>query len=107
MFGTLIKDTGLERIERTMVSSPYQQQKNDNKSMNMNGMIIDLVVVVVANTLSSKRHLILVLLRRYIHEYIDDQKLYGLDMLNISFITSIIIHKLYHHVDIHPCILSV
>jgi hypothetical protein len=36
MFGTLIKGIGLEKIEKTMVSSPYQQQKN-NKGMNMNG----------------------------------------------------------------------
>ena len=35
MFGTLIKGTGLERIEKTLVSS----QKN-NKGMNMNGMSI-------------------------------------------------------------------
>jgi hypothetical protein len=34
MFGTLIKGTGLERIEKTLVSS----QKNNNKGMNMNGM---------------------------------------------------------------------
>jgi hypothetical protein len=32
MFGTLIKGTGLEKIEKTL-----PQQKN-NKSMNMNGM---------------------------------------------------------------------
>jgi hypothetical protein len=38
MFGTLIKGTGLERIEKTLVSS--QQQKNNNKAMNMNGMTI-------------------------------------------------------------------
>jgi hypothetical protein len=37
MFGTLIKGTGLERIEKTLASSP-QQQKNNNKGMNMNGM---------------------------------------------------------------------
>ena len=34
MFGTLIKGTGLEKIEKTLVSSPPQQQKN-SKSMNM------------------------------------------------------------------------
>ena len=38
MFGTLIKGTGLERIEKTLVSSQQQQQKNNNKGMNMNGM---------------------------------------------------------------------
>ncbi|MFL6404608.1 MAG: hypothetical protein ACJ71M_14165, partial [Nitrososphaeraceae archaeon] len=39
MFGTLIKGTGLERIEKTLVSSsPQQQQKSNNKGMNMNGM---------------------------------------------------------------------
>jgi hypothetical protein len=37
MFGTLISGTGLDRIEKTLVSSP-QQQKNNNKGMNMNGM---------------------------------------------------------------------
>ena len=37
MFGTLIKGTGLEKIEKTLVSSLPQQQKN-SKSMNMNGM---------------------------------------------------------------------
>src|ERR1051325_6465875 len=37
MFGTLIKGTGLEKIEKTLVSSPPQQQKN-SKNMNMNGM---------------------------------------------------------------------
>ena len=37
MFGTLIKGTGLERIEKTLVSS-QQQQINNNKGMNMNGM---------------------------------------------------------------------
>ncbi|HET7285382.1 MAG TPA: hypothetical protein VFI70_11920 [Nitrososphaeraceae archaeon] len=37
MFGTLIKGTGLEKIEKTLVSSPPQQQKN-SKSMNMNRM---------------------------------------------------------------------
>jgi hypothetical protein len=31
MFGTLINGTGLKRIERTLVSSPQQQQKNNNK----------------------------------------------------------------------------
>jgi hypothetical protein len=39
MFGTLISGTGLERIEKTLVSSP-QQQKNNNKGMNTNGMTI-------------------------------------------------------------------
>jgi hypothetical protein len=39
MFGTLIKGTGLERIEKTLISSQQQQQqKNNNKGMNMNGM---------------------------------------------------------------------
>ncbi|MFL6425884.1 MAG: hypothetical protein ACJ71R_20165, partial [Nitrososphaeraceae archaeon] len=39
MFGTLIKGTGLERIEKTLISSsPQQQQKSNNKGMNMNGM---------------------------------------------------------------------
>jgi hypothetical protein len=38
MFGTLIKGTGLERIEKTLVSSLQQQQKNNNKAMDMNGM---------------------------------------------------------------------
>jgi hypothetical protein len=38
MFGTLIKGTGLERIEKTLASSLQQQQKNNNKGMNMNGM---------------------------------------------------------------------
>jgi hypothetical protein len=37
MFGTLIKGTGLEKIEKTLVSSSPQQQK-DKKGMNMNGM---------------------------------------------------------------------
>jgi hypothetical protein len=37
MFGTLIKGTGLDRIEKTSLSSSPQQQKN-NKGMNMNGM---------------------------------------------------------------------
>jgi hypothetical protein len=40
MFGTLIKGTGLDRIEKTLISSqssPQQEQKN-NKSMNMKGM---------------------------------------------------------------------
>ncbi|MFL6340059.1 MAG: hypothetical protein ACJ72U_00755, partial [Nitrososphaeraceae archaeon] len=37
MFGTLIKGTGLEKIEKTLVLTPSQQQKN-NKGMNMNGM---------------------------------------------------------------------
>jgi len=37
MFGTLIKGTGLEKIEKTLVSSLPQQHKN-SKSMNMNGM---------------------------------------------------------------------
>ncbi len=36
MFGTLIKGTGLERIANTLPSS--QEQKNNNNSMNMNGM---------------------------------------------------------------------
>jgi hypothetical protein len=39
MFGTLIKGTGLEKIEKTLVSSsssPQQEQKNNNKGMNMN-----------------------------------------------------------------------
>jgi hypothetical protein len=39
MYGTLINGTGLDRIEKTLVSSPsQQQQKNNNKGMNMNGM---------------------------------------------------------------------
>ncbi|MFL6341019.1 MAG: hypothetical protein ACJ72U_05670 [Nitrososphaeraceae archaeon] len=38
MFGTLIKGSGLGIIENTLVSSPYQQQKNNNNGMNMNGM---------------------------------------------------------------------
>src|ERR687887_314310 len=37
MFGTLIKGTGLEIIEKTSLSSSPQQQKN-NKGTNMNGM---------------------------------------------------------------------
>jgi hypothetical protein len=37
MYGTLIKGTGLEKIEKTLVSSSPQQQK-DKKGMNMNGM---------------------------------------------------------------------
>jgi len=37
MFGTLIKGTGLEKIEKTLISSAPQQQKN-SKSMNMNRM---------------------------------------------------------------------
>jgi hypothetical protein len=37
MFGTLIKGTGLEKIEKTLVSSAPQQQKN-SKSMNVNRM---------------------------------------------------------------------
>jgi hypothetical protein len=42
MFGTLIKGTGLDRIEKTLVSSPSSssQQQRNNKSMNMNGMTI-------------------------------------------------------------------
>jgi hypothetical protein len=36
MFGTLIKGTGLEKIEKTLISSPQQQK--DKKGMNMNGM---------------------------------------------------------------------
>jgi hypothetical protein len=39
MFGTLIKGSGLGIIENTLVSLPSsQQQKNNNKGMNMNGM---------------------------------------------------------------------
>jgi hypothetical protein len=38
MFGTLIKGSGLGIIENTLVSSPYQRQKNNNNGMNMNGM---------------------------------------------------------------------
>jgi hypothetical protein len=41
MFGTLIKGTGLEKIEKTLVSSSSpQQQENKNKGMKMkmNGM---------------------------------------------------------------------
>jgi hypothetical protein len=38
MFGTLIKGSGLGIIENTLASSPYQEQKNNNKGMNMNGM---------------------------------------------------------------------
>ena len=34
MFGTLIKGAGLDRIEKTLVSS----QQKSNKGMNMNGM---------------------------------------------------------------------
>ena len=34
MFGTLIKGDGLDRIEKTLVSS----QQKSNKAMNMNGM---------------------------------------------------------------------
>jgi hypothetical protein len=37
MFGTLINGIGLERIEKTLVSS-QQEQKNNNKGMNTNGM---------------------------------------------------------------------
>jgi len=37
MFGTLIKGTGLEKIEKTLISSAPQQQKN-SKSMNVNRM---------------------------------------------------------------------
>jgi hypothetical protein len=37
MFGTLISGTGLDRIEKTLVSS-QQEQKNNNKGMNMNRM---------------------------------------------------------------------
>jgi hypothetical protein len=36
MFGTLINGTGLEKIEKTLIPSPQQQQKN--KGMNMKGM---------------------------------------------------------------------
>ena len=35
MFGTLIKGTGLEKIEKTLASTTQQQK---NKGMNMNGM---------------------------------------------------------------------
>jgi hypothetical protein len=38
MFGTLIKGTGLEKIEKTLLSLPQQDQKNNKKGMNMNGM---------------------------------------------------------------------
>ena len=38
MFGTLIKGTGLEKIEKTLVSSSPPQQQKDKKGMNMNGM---------------------------------------------------------------------
>ena len=39
MFGTLIKGTGLEKIEKTLVSSSLPQQDEKNKKgMNMNGM---------------------------------------------------------------------
>jgi hypothetical protein len=38
MFGTLIKGTGLEKIEKTLVSSPPSQQQKNSKSMNMNRM---------------------------------------------------------------------
>jgi hypothetical protein len=35
MFGTLIKGTGLEKIEKTLASTTQQQK---NEGMNMNGM---------------------------------------------------------------------
>ena len=38
MFGTLIKGTGLEKIEKTLVSSSPREQQKNSKSMNMNGM---------------------------------------------------------------------
>jgi hypothetical protein len=38
MFGTLIKGVGLEKIEKTLVTSSRQQQGNKNKGMNMRGM---------------------------------------------------------------------
>jgi hypothetical protein len=38
MFGTLIKGTGLEKIEKTLLSLRQQDQKNNKKGMNMNGM---------------------------------------------------------------------
>ena len=38
MFGTLIKGTGLEKIEKTLVSSSPPQQQKNSKSMNMNRM---------------------------------------------------------------------
>jgi hypothetical protein len=41
MFGTLIKGTGLEKIEKTLISTSPQQQRS-KKGMNMNGMACSL-----------------------------------------------------------------
>jgi hypothetical protein len=38
MFGTLINGTGLDILEKTLPPSLPQQQQNNNKGMNMNGM---------------------------------------------------------------------
>ena len=37
MYGTMIKGTGLERIEKTLVSPSQQQKNNDGMKMKMNG----------------------------------------------------------------------